>query len=113
MSDSKDCIIRKNIVCYGWVQGVGFRYRARHAADLYGAAGWVRNDPDGSVTMEIQGTEDQIDKVIIAIERGTYIRIEDMDVRTAYTVTTAYLQRKRIQRDKQKNIRINGSPNPQ
>ena len=74
--------IRKHIVCYGWVQGVGFRYRARHAANLYGVTGWVRNDPSGSVTMEVQGTEDQIDKVIIAIERGSYVRIEHMDVKT-------------------------------
>ena len=73
---------RKHIVFKGWVQGVGFRYRARHAANLYGAVGWVRNDPDGSVTMEIQGTEDQIDKVIMAIERGTFVRIDHMDVRT-------------------------------
>ena len=74
--------IRQHIVFTGWVQGVGFRYRARHAADMYGATGWVRNDPGGSVTMEIQGTEEQISKVIIAIERGTYIRIEDMQVKT-------------------------------
>lgn len=77
-----DRIIRKHIVCYGWVQGVGFRYRARHAADLYGVTGWVRNDLDGSVTMEVQGTEAQIDNMIIAIERGSYVRIERMDVRT-------------------------------
>ena len=32
--------------------------------------------------MEIQGTEEQIDQVILAIERGTYIRIENMDSRT-------------------------------
>ena len=64
-------ILRKRIVFYGQVQGVGFRYRARHAADLYGCTGWVRNEYDGSVTMEIQGTEGQIDQVILAIERGT------------------------------------------
>ena len=74
--------IRRHIVFYGWVQGVGFRYRASHAADYYGATGWVRNEPDGSVTMEIQGTEEQIDLVIEAIERGTYVRIENLDVRT-------------------------------
>ena len=77
-----DTIVRQHIVFYGWVQGVGFRYRARHAANLYGLTGWVRNDPDGSVTMEVQGTEEQIDQVIIAIERGSYIRIEQMDVKT-------------------------------
>ena len=73
--------VRKHITFYGWVQGVGFRYRARHAAQLYGCTGWVRNEWDGSVTMEIQGTEEAIDNVILAIKRGTYIRIEHMDSR--------------------------------
>ena len=77
-----DMKIRQHIVFYGWVQGVGFRYRARQAAEMYGATGWVRNDPGGSVTMEIQGTEEQISKVIIAIERGTYVKIDNMDVKT-------------------------------
>ena len=75
-------MIRKQIVFHGWVQGVGFRYRAIQAANKNGAAGWVRNDPGGTVTMEIQGTEEQIDNVIIAIERGGYIRIDSMDVKT-------------------------------
>lgn len=78
----KDNIIRRHIVFNGWVQGVGFRYRAVHAASMYGVTGWVRNDPSGSVTMEIQGTEEQIDKVIIAIERGLYIKIDHIDVRS-------------------------------
>ena len=75
-------MIRKQIVFHGWVQGVGFRYRAIQAANKNGAVGWVRNDPGGTVTMEIQGTEEQIDNVIIAIERGGYIRIDSMDVKT-------------------------------
>lgn len=75
-------VIRKRIVFYGWVQGVGFRYRAYHAANAVGATGWVKNNYDDTVTMEIQGTESQIDKVILAIERGSYIRIENMDCRT-------------------------------
>ena len=74
--------VRKHIVFRGWVQGVGFRYRARHAADMFGCTGWVRNEFDDSVTMEIQGTEEQIDQVILAIERGTYVRIESMAVKT-------------------------------
>ena len=75
-------MIRKHIVFYGNVQGVGFRYRARHAAELYGCSGFVRNEWDGSVTMEIQGEEASIDQVILAIERGTYVRIENMEVKT-------------------------------
>ena len=74
-------MVRRRIVFRGWVQGVGFRYRARHAASLYGCTGWVRNEWDGSVTMEIQGEESAIDDVIIYIERGLYVRIENMDVR--------------------------------
>lgn len=75
-------MIRKHITFFGWVQGVGFRYRACHAAELFSCTGWVRNEWDGSVTTEIQGTEENIDKVILAIEAGTYIRIENMDSRT-------------------------------
>jgi len=74
-------MIRRHINFRGWVQGVGFRYRAEHAAKMYGCTGWVRNEWDGSVTMEIQGTEDAIDRVILAIEAGRFIRIENMDSR--------------------------------
>ncbi|MBR6351839.1 MAG: acylphosphatase, partial [Firmicutes bacterium] len=42
-------IIRRHIVFYGWVQGVGFRWRARNAAQAVGVTGWVRNEYDGSV----------------------------------------------------------------
>ena len=31
--------------------------------------------------MEIQGEEDQIDQVILSIDRGRYVRIENMEVR--------------------------------
>lgn len=74
-------VIRKHIIFYGSVQGVGFRYRACRAAELVGATGWVRNEYDGSVSMEIQGTEAQIDRVILILRQGTYIRIESMDAR--------------------------------
>ena len=61
------------------MQGVGFRWRARQAANLYGCTGWCRNDPGGTVTLEIQGTEKQIHLVLEAINSGRYIRIEQMD----------------------------------
>ncbi|MBQ6389593.1 MAG: acylphosphatase [Mogibacterium sp.] len=83
-------MIRQRIVFHGWVQGVGFRYMARHAAYTYGATGWVRNNPDDTVTMEIQGTQEQIDQVIIAIERGRFIRIERMDVKTIPVIETEH-----------------------
>ena len=81
MSDRQG-ITRKHIIFSGLVQGVGFRYRAARAAEMYGCTGWVRNDWNGTVSMEIQGTEQQIGQVILAIEKGRFIRIERMDSRT-------------------------------
>lgn len=75
-------IIRKRFSFSGTVQGVGFRWRAQHAAERYGATGWVRNERDGSVTMELQGSEETIERVLDAIERGAYIHIDGMDVKT-------------------------------
>ena len=77
-------MIRKRFVVIGRVQGVGFRYLTRRAADLIGVTGWVRNERDGSVTLEIQGTEEQVDGVMLAlkhmiIKRGRYVRIESID----------------------------------
>lgn len=82
MDTADQTLIRRRLVFHGWVQGVGFRYRARHAAGLYGCTGWVKNEYDGSVTMEIQGTEAQIDLVILVIERGSYVRIENLESRS-------------------------------
>ena len=42
---------------------------------------WVRNEWDVSVTMEIQGEEGNIDRVILAIGAGRYVKIENMDNR--------------------------------
>lgn len=39
----------------GRVQGVGFRAFVRHTARELGLAGWVRNQPDGSVAIEAWG----------------------------------------------------------
>lgn len=69
-------MIRKKVSVCGAVQGVGFRYRAEHAANLLGVTGWVRNEPDGSVLLEMQGMEEQIDKVLAMVNQGTYVSID-------------------------------------
>ena len=74
--------VRRALRFTGSVQGVGFRWRAVQAANAVGATGWVRNDPDGGVSMEIQGTEAQIDAVILAVERGSYVIIENLFAKT-------------------------------
>ena len=72
---------RKRLRFYGAVQGVGFRWRARNAASAAGATGWVRNDPDGSVAMELQGSEAQMDRVLAELERSLWIRIDALEAR--------------------------------
>lgn len=79
---NKGEIIRRRIVFYGWVQGVGFRWRALQAANDLGVTGWVRNDPSGSVTMEVQGTQEAIDGVIVAIRQSPYISIDRTESET-------------------------------
>ena len=73
---------RRHIIFYGSVQGVGFRYRACHAAEHYGCTGWVRNEWDGSVTMEIQGEKEQIDRVLLSIEQSPFVHIENLSSQT-------------------------------
>ena len=72
-------IIRKRYHFYGRVQGVGFRYVAEHAAQAARATGWVRNEYDGSVSMELQGTPAQHDRVLAVLTHGRYIHIDDFD----------------------------------
>ena len=79
---TKEELTRRHLIFSGIVQGVGFRWRARQAANAVGCTGWVRNDYRGTVTMELQGTGEQIDWVIRALEQGRYIRIEDMRARS-------------------------------
>lgn len=51
---------RLHLVFRGQVQGVGFRWTSQIKARKVGCTGWVHNERDGSVTMELQGTDDQI-----------------------------------------------------
>lgn len=82
MTDYDSKIIRRQIRVSGSVQGVGFRYRMEYASSAVGTTGWVRNETDGSVLLEIQGTEEQIDKVFMMVSQGTYVNIENMNVKT-------------------------------
>ncbi len=79
-------MIRKHIVFHGSVQGVGFRYRARHAAEMYRCTGWAKNEWNGTVSMEIQGEEAAIDRVILSIQGGRYVGITKMEVKSLSVV---------------------------
>jgi len=72
-------VVRKHFRFTGRVQGVGFRYRAKYAAGGMCITGWVKNEWDGSVEMEVQGTEEAIDRMLIMINSGDYIVIDTIE----------------------------------
>lgn len=73
--------MRRHYQFFGDVQGVGFRYWAAQAARDLGITGWVRNEYDGSVEMEAQGTEEELDHLPEVIGAGRYVDISHMDVK--------------------------------
>lgn len=52
---------RREVRYTGRVQGVGFRATTRSIAAGHAVTGWVRNEPDGSVRVQIQGEARDID----------------------------------------------------
>ena len=71
--------VRKHIIFYGRVHGVGFRYTACYLARPMGLTGWVKNLWDGSVEMEVQGPEEDIEEFLLRLENGRFIQIDRMD----------------------------------
>jgi acylphosphatase len=61
--------VRKRVLYYGQVQGVGFRYTARGLARGFAVSGHVRNLPDGSVELAAEGAPDQVDGFLAAVAR--------------------------------------------
>lgn len=64
-------VTRQRIIFQGRVQGVGFRMRARTAAQRYPVTGWVRNEPDGTVMLEAQGAESDLDAFLNDLRKQT------------------------------------------
>lgn len=72
--------VRRRYRFYGRVQGVGFRYEAMGIASRLSLAGWVKNEYDGSVTIEIEGAPNYIDSFIMAIRAVPRFAITEMKV---------------------------------
>jgi len=64
MRESRTCRV------VGRVQGVGFRWFTYDAALREGLVGVVRNEPDGSVEVIVEGERMALDRFEAAIRRG-------------------------------------------
>jgi acylphosphatase len=62
--------VARRLVISGRVQGVGFRWFARDAAQREGVTGWVRNLPDGRVEAYVEGDAEAVERVERSLRRG-------------------------------------------
>jgi acylphosphatase len=71
-----------SITINGRVQGVGFRYHAMNMAVETGIVGFVRNQPDGSVYIEVEGEENSTSLFLEWCRQGPrWATVESIEVR--------------------------------
>ena len=63
-------IVARRFVIGGRVQGVGYRVFAEAKAAVEGVHGYVRNLDDGRVEALVEGDEDSVDRIEMALRRG-------------------------------------------
>ena len=66
----------------GEVQGVFFRESAKQVADQLGLTGFARNEPDGSVYIEVEGEDEPVGRFAAWCREGTeQSRVESVEVK--------------------------------
>lgn len=65
----------------GKVQGVWFRDSTRKEAVKLNVVGWVMNKPDGTVYLEAEGEEEQLNQLIKWLNVGSrYSRVDNVEI---------------------------------
>lgn len=73
-----------DVTVTGLVQGVFFRAEAHQQANRVGVAGWVRNEPDGSVAGHFEGDPEAVEAMVAWCRVGPRrARVDRVDVREA------------------------------
>ena len=87
VSTERTSVQARRFLVRGRVQGVGFRWFVEREAFILKIAGWVRNNPDGSVEVLAQGTRDQLAGLHSRLREGPRAaRIDDVEVSEAQPV---------------------------
>jgi acylphosphatase len=63
-------VCAKHIIVHGRVQGVGFRYFVQHIGNRLGLVGNVRNCPDSTVEIVVEGDAKRIADLVKQVEKG-------------------------------------------
>jgi acylphosphatase len=78
-NDEASIMICKRIRVFGRVQGVFYRATAKTKADDLNLVGWVKNEMDGTVLMEVEGEEDKVQEMIQWCNQGPlFSRVDDI-----------------------------------
>ncbi|TLU88473.1 MAG: acylphosphatase [Chlorobium sp.] len=64
-------ITRVHLIVSGHVQGVGYRMFIHRVASGLNLSGWVRNLPDGTVEIDAQGSDRNIQELVERARKGT------------------------------------------
>jgi len=79
-STEKSLTLARRFLVRGRVQGVGFRWFAEREAHILQIAGWVRNNPDGSVEVLAMGTREQLSGMRSRLREGPRAaRVDDIE----------------------------------
>lgn len=70
--------IRKEFHFEGNVQNIGFRFEIQSHSKPLGITGYAKNNDDGTVTAELQGSEKNINKVITDLQNIDRIQIDSV-----------------------------------
>lgn len=62
--------VAREVNVRGRVQGVFFRDTTRRVAVSLGLAGWVRNEPDGSVRVRAEGPPEAVEQLLRFLQHG-------------------------------------------
>ncbi len=70
--------IRKEFHFEGNVQNIGFRFEVQSHAKPLGITGYAKNNEDGSVTAQLQGSLEDINRVILSLQNIDRIQIDSI-----------------------------------
>jgi acylphosphatase len=74
-------MIRRRLLISGRVQGIGFRWSCRRAAEAAGVSGWCRNLPDGRVEAALEGEVEAVERMVTWCRKGpSRALVTDVDV---------------------------------
>ncbi|MFD3155894.1 acylphosphatase [Haloimpatiens sp. FM7330] len=73
---------RYSIIVHGRVQGVGYRFSTYRTATFLNLTGWVQNLDDGTVKIEVQGSNESIKKFIQRLKHNNkFAKVEYINVK--------------------------------